>query len=150
MAGYKDRQNYVPHDLNDTVVTVDGSHNIQGLDSIMAEYDDDHFTFTTVGDGTAQPVKNPSRKGTITLTFLEASSSSNKMWDLCNAANNSNTGFNVSVKHATAPRFNINDAYCYPQKPSKLERTGEPTVVEWVLVCGYLTLDGGGYALQAA
>lgn len=149
MSGYKDKKNFVPHDINNFVFTVDGDHKIEGLESIVASYDDEHFAIETVADGMGIPVKNPSRKGTVTLTILEASPSNSKMWALYNAAVNDNTGFQASGKDSASPDFNISETYFYPQKPHELERSGEAKKVEWVLVAVYLNLMGGGYKLQA-
>ena len=149
MAGYKDKLNFVPHDLNNMVITLAGDHKVQGVESIVASYDDEQFTIDGVADGTAIPVKNPSRKGTVVLTILEASPSNTTLWELYKAAVNNDTGFQLSAKDAGAPDFDISETYVYPQKPHELERGGEAKKVEWVLVAAYLGLSGGGYKLQA-
>ncbi len=148
MGGYKDKLNFKPHDLNNLVVSLNDEHKVQGIDSISAEYDDDHFSTQSVADGTAIPVKNPSRTGTITIAILEASPSNKTLWDLYRACVDSDTGFAVSAKDSAAPEFNIKETYCYIQKPPTIGRSNEAAVVEWIIVAAYLDVAGGGYSLQ--
>jgi len=148
VAGYKDKKNFQPHDLTNLVVTLNGEYTASGIDSIAAEYDDDQFSFQSVGDGTAAPVRNPSRKGTITLAILEADPTNKKLWDLHQASIDSGTPFSISAKDSGAPDFNIKETYAYIQKPPTEGRSAEIAVLEWVMVVGYLDVKGGGYALQ--
>ncbi len=148
MGGYKDKKNFKPHDLNNLTVTLNGEFTASGIDSISAEYDDDHFSIQTVADGTGVPVKDPSRKGTVTLAILEADPTNTKLWELYQACVDSNTGFSISAKDSNAPEFNIAETFCYIQKPPAMGRSAEAAVLEWIIVAVYLKIKGGGYALQ--
>jgi len=150
MAGYKDKKNYVPHDFNNFLVTLSGSHNVEGLESIAAEYLNDQWTPQNVADGTGIMVKNSSRAGELTLEILAASPSSDFLWDAHAASMDSNTLFSASVKNSAAAKFNIKETYFAAKKPPTVEGKGEAAMETWILTAVYMEIRGGSYALQAA
>ena len=146
MAAYKDRVNYVPHSINNVTVTIDGEHKIEGLELFEAEMDEDELTVQTVADGTGILVENPSRAGTIKLTFLEAGASSDKLYELLEGRD----VFSVAALDAAAPDFDVHGTYCRVMKRPPIRRGREADTPEWVFVCVYLDMKGASYALATA
>lgn len=143
MGVYRDRINYVPHDFNTTVLTINSEHKAVGLDSLTVARAEDAVTVKTVGDGTGIPELNPSREGTITFSVLEASATNDYMWDLYEAG----TAFPVSVLDSNAPNLDASGTYCYVSKVPDLVKSKEHSVVEWTCICVYLKMRGGSYTL---
>lgn len=146
MAVYRDRVNYVDHDMNNTTLSINGEHVAQGVEMIEVELDEDETTVQKVADGTGIFVTDPSRSGVIRFQILEASATNDIMWDL-RAANSS---FKVSVLDVAAPNLDCHGNYCRVAKPPVVKRGKEADVVEWVLICVYLDVKGGSYSLQSA
>lgn len=146
MTVYKDVVNFVPHNLVNSVFTVDGENNLNGIETIEVEFDEDEVTFQAVADGMAIANENPIRKGQLRVSFLEASPSSKVMWDL----RESGAFFPVSFSDSASPDLKANGQYCRIMKPPVLKRLNETDITEWVIVTGYLKARGGGYKLVNA
>ena len=146
MADYKDRINYEDHDFNSTTVIINGEHKVEGLDSVTVEYENDEVGIQTVNDGTAIPVVNPRRNGTITIGFLEAGATTDVMYGLLETR----TAFKVQIKDSVAPNLDCKGARCRVMKRPNIVRGAEATIAEWVLIVPYLDSKGGSYSLASA
>lgn len=146
MAKYRDRVNYVDHDMNNTTITIDGTHLAEGVEMVEVELDEDETTIQKVADGTGIFVNDPSRSGVIRLSILEASATNDELW----AKRAANSSFKVSVLDTAAPNLDCHGNQCRIAKPPVVKRGKEADVVEWVFICVYLDVKGGSYSLQSA
>ncbi|MCP4709221.1 MAG: hypothetical protein GY869_11400 [Planctomycetes bacterium] len=143
MADYRDRKNYVAHSLNNLVVTLNGEHVIEGLDSFEAEYDEDEAAVQTVADGTGIMVEMAGRSGKMTIKFLEASASTDKLFEYLADRD----WISVTALDPSATNYGVNSTYCRIVKRPPVKRGKEHDVPEWVLTTVYLNMVGGSYLL---
>ena len=146
MGEYKDRRNYKDHDFNNTVLTIDGTHKAEGIDSITVELDEDEFTTQAVADGMAVFARNPKRTGRFTFTVLEASATNAKMWELWSAGNS----FSIGMMDKVIPELDCKAQKAHIMKRVPIQRGLEASMSEWVCVCTYLDCVGGGFTLESA
>lgn len=146
MAVYRDRVNYVDHDMNNTTLTINGTSVAEGVEMIEVELDEDETTVQKVADGTGIFVTDPSRSGVIRFQILEASATNDTMWALRTA----NSSFKLSILDTASPNLDCHGNYCRIAKPPVVRRGKEADVVEWVCICVYLDVKGGSYSVQAA
>jgi hypothetical protein len=147
MPTYKDRKNYVPHDFNNTVFTINKDHKAEGLESIAIELDEDETTVQSVADGLAQFLQNPGITGTITFSCLEASVTNGYMWARWKA----NQSFPIQMRDTASPNLKAGGDYCRIMKRPVLARNkNELPIVEWVCVTPYLDSEAGSFYLESA
>ena len=142
---YRDEINVVPHDFTTTTVVLNGEHTVQGLDVLEVSKTDDTYSNKAVADGTAVHQKNNSRIGQIRMEILEASATSDVLWD----AYENDTAIQVAIVDSNAPNLKVNNTYCRIQKQPMLVRKGEVENVEWILNANYLNYRGGSYRLES-
>lgn len=143
MARYADRVNFQPHNINNLTILINDEIRITGLERFEAELDQDENSVDTVADGTAILVENPTRTGTIKVTFLEAAAVTDEIFALLE----SNATFAIGALDEAAPNFDVRGQYCKVQKRPAIVREAMPSKPEWVFVVPYLTIVGGSYAL---
>lgn len=146
MGNYKDIRNYVDHDFNATVLSINNEHNAEGLEMIEVELDEDENTIQKVADGSAIIVQNPSRSGVIRFQILEASATNDVMW----THRENNTSFSIGILDPNAPNLSCKGAQCRIGKPPVVRRGPEADIVEWTCICAYLNVKGGSYSLVSA
>lgn len=147
MPTYKDRKNYVPHDFNNTTLTLGGEHKAEGLDAISMEMDEDEVTTQSTGDGMAQFVENPGITGTITVSCAEASATNGWLWDKWKAKGS----FSVQMRDTASPQLKAGGDYCRIMKRPILARNkNEMPIVEWSIKTCYMDLEAGAFYLESA
>ena len=82
MTAYKDNVNFVAHSFNTTTVLINDEHKVQGLHTIEVNFDEDEVETQAVASGMSIFVENPVTKGEIVISFLEASATTDYLWDL--------------------------------------------------------------------
>jgi hypothetical protein len=143
VAKRRARRNYKPHELNSSVLVINNETQAEGVDMIEAERNSDETTIVTSADGLSLPSINPDQSGTIKLTVLEASATTDVLWDLYNAGD----PFSVGVSDDVSPKFDVKGQNCYITKAPIVRRGPDADRVEWTFVCGYLDIRGGSYDL---
>lgn len=149
MPYYKPAVDYVPHNFNSTVVSVnnpdlDGLHVIDALDTIEVEPKEVRWTTQEVASGASIHVHNPKgRAGTIKITLLDASGST----DILNVLANSDSPTSISIKDANAPNLDCSSLQARVNKVM-IKRGEEVDVPEWTFVCTVLNTRSGAYAVQ--
>ena len=145
MGVYKDRVSYKDHNFATSVLTINGVHNAEGMESVEVELDEDETTIQKVADGTGIFVKGTSRSGTFKFQILEASATNDVMWALRQA----DTAFKLSFADPTSPNLDCHGNVCRVLKAPVVKRGKEADVVEWVCNSIYLDVKGGSYLLTA-
>ncbi|MCP4604488.1 MAG: hypothetical protein GY847_28860 [Proteobacteria bacterium] len=143
MAKYKERKNYVPHNINNTTVTIDDVDIVEALDSVEFEMVNDETSIETSADGVAVIVENPSRVGTCKLVFLEPSATSKVLWDLVASGNT----FSLAASDTATPEMRVSAKYCRVVKAPALSRGASPDKPEWTITSGYMDIKGSSYSL---
>lgn len=146
MAKYATRRNYTPHAINNLTILINGEHKIEGLDLFEAELNEDEVDVQTVASGLAIMNEKPSLVGQIRINFLEASASTDALWEILDGG----ATFTISALDAAAPNFDVKGAYCRVMKRPVISRGAEATVSEWIFTAGYLDIKGGSYAIATA
>jgi len=146
MGGYKDRQNYVDHDFNNTTLTINGEHNAEGLESLEVTYNEPRSTVSEVADGMAIFNVNNSKTGTIKFSIMESSATCDIMWDLWAARST----FPVAVLDTASPNLSVSAGQCRFGELPPIKRSGEVDVVEFTLNATYMDARGGSYSLVSA
>jgi hypothetical protein len=144
MADYKDALEWEPHDFNDTIVTLDGVHKCEGLNSIEVARKNPKWSTQSVASGAAQEVKDTSREGSIKFTFIESSATT----DYIVAAMNEDRRVKVQISDANAPNLDCSGRGRVMVHPP-VKRGKEVDVPEWEIVIPYLKMQGGSYRVVA-
>jgi hypothetical protein len=143
MGKYKEAIHTVAHNFKNTTLTINGEHKVDGLDALAVERDEDEVSTMAAADGMASFVETSIQTGTITFSHLEASPTSDYMWDLYETGDT----FKAAVVDSAAPTLDCSAAYCRVAKAPVVTRTREGQMVEWVLRTTYLKSRGGSYSL---
>lgn len=146
MGYYATKRNYKNHNINNSTLTLNGEHKIEGLDGFDWEYDDEEVDTEVVADGTGLFVENPSKRATIKIRISEASASSAYLWDLWE----DKTSFKMSFLDTTIPDLAFSASKCRIAKAPATVRGKNPAVVEWVVKTVYMDAKGGSYSLESA
>lgn len=141
MGTFKDRRNYVDHDINTSTVLIDGEDKAEGWDSFEAEMDVDETEYQSSADGLSIAVHNPITTGTLKLVLLEPSKTSGVLW----ALKNSNSTFSLQLSDSSVPDLKVVAQKCRFMKAPVIKRGKDVDRVEWSFRCGYLSVAGGGY-----
>jgi len=144
MGEYKDDINVRPHNFNTSILTIDSTHNAEGLEMIEVEDTSDNVVVKTVASGMAIFEESNDQSGTIKFQTLEAGPTTDIMWALVATRN----AFKLNFSDSNAPELKVTGKYCRVQKKPVLKRGQEGDVVEWVCIATYLKSKGGSYRLE--
>jgi hypothetical protein len=144
MALYKDNLDFVPHNFNSTTITLTGEdgepHNVQALNSLEVARKESRWSTQEVASGVSIDVENPATAGTVKMTFLEASPTT----DWLNA--HIDDRIRLVISDANSPNLNCSGSgYLTVHAPVK--RSAEVDTPEWELSIKYLKIRGGSYRL---
>ncbi|MCK5610777.1 hypothetical protein KAR91_53385 [Candidatus Pacearchaeota archaeon] len=145
MTQYQDEVDAVAHNFNNSVLTLGGTHNVQGPEMFSAERVDDEVTWQKVASGMAIAVEDPSKLGLFKLQVLESSPTTKYLWD----KRRTRKSFKISMSDASAPALDCSAKFCRIAKPPITVRSGEVQVVEWTFGTGYLEMEGDSYRLES-
>lgn len=145
MGFYQDQVNYEPHNFNNSTLTIDGVHNVKGLDTVECEPKEDRWTTKAVASGAAIANAGLSREGTFKFSFLEASETT----DYLVAAMNENRPIRFRFTDSAAPNLDCSSAQAFVRKHPPVKRGKEVDVPMWEFVCTFLKCQGGAYKIQA-
>lgn len=148
MGIYKDEINVVAHDFNSTTVTIkngDDIFNVQGIDALSVVVDEDRATVSAVADGMALHNLNPITTGVVTITVLEASPTTDKLWTV-----KSDDGeIEITVIDSNAPNLAAGGKRFRLMKAPELKRENEGDKVVWTFNAPYVKVKGGSYSLSS-
>lgn len=145
MGIYKDAQNYVPYDFNTSVLTLDGTINVDGLDSFSATKQADRVTAQTVADGLGILVLDPSKVVEFAFTNLAAAVCNDDLWTLLET----DTPFKLTFSDSNAPNLACTGAYCMFTKTPTISRAKEAPMLEWAVITAYGSMQGGSFTLSS-
>jgi hypothetical protein len=145
MTTYKDEVDTVPHDFNNSTLTIDGEFNVDGLEEWSVEMDEDEVTITSASDGTSVFNESPIKTGTITFSALEAPASTDKLWEKLESGDS----FKIAFTDSAVPNLKVNAGRSRFVKRPTINRTRESEPVEWTIRCTYLNSKSGSYKVEA-
>jgi hypothetical protein len=146
MTQYKDDIDVVPHNFNNTTLTLGGEHTAEGLEMVQAERTEDEVSLFTVNSGMAIFVENPKKIGEFTVQILEASPTTKWLWDKRRARK----AFKIDMADTAAPNLDVSGRFCRIMKPPAIVRDAEAQTVEWKFLVAYLEMEGDSYRLEKA
>lgn len=146
MVAYKDELDTVAHNFNTSTLTIDGTHKVEGLEMVEVDLDNDEVEIQSVASGVSQFVENPTTSGTFKFTFLEATVTTDYLYE----KRLSGTPVSISFTDSNAPNLSCSTKRARPSKRPPIIRGKDGSLVEWTYVCTYLKTKGGSYRLEAA
>jgi hypothetical protein len=146
MGFYQDQVDYQPHNFNTSTLTLNKTHIVKGLDTVECEAKEDTWTTKAVASGAAIANAGLSREGSFKFSFLEASEST----DILVAAMNANLPISFTFTDSNAPNLNCSSRQAFVRKHPPIKRGKECDIPMWELVCPFMKIAGGSYAIQSA
>ena len=141
MGYYGAQREAVAHNINQGVALLGGEETVEGLDSLMIDYNGDHAGIYKVGDGTAQLVQYPDLDGVITIAISPTSQTNGWLWEKWQ----SKGSFTFAYTNSEIPDMGVSAQQCEIQKCPVVQVQRDPQTVEWKLISPYIKTRGGNF-----